>query len=128
VILPEPGDGVAQLLEDFGLRDHDGLWTDAARTIGVARSPAGLFIGWLDVGWITPHDAFSEMRDIAHIVESAPRDVLVRDLAFAIEEARSARAERLRLCQDCDERFLPGQMFAAARCHCCAARTGEVRI
>lgn len=126
VIVQEPGDAVDRLLRELGLHDHDGLWTDAARTVGVARSPGGLFIGWLDVGWIAPGDPFAEMRDVAHTVERVPSATLARDLCFALEEARRLRTERLRDCERCQERFLPGQMLGAACCHGCAARSTEV--
>lgn len=116
-----------RLLRELGLQDVGGLWSDAAHTVGVARSPCGLFIGWLDVGWIAADDTFSEMRDVAHIVERVPRVELARDLAFAIEEARRVRTERLRDCDRCQEQFLPGQMLGGACCRSCAMTGSEVR-
>lgn len=126
MILRDPADGVDRLLRGLGLEPTGGLWSDAAYTVGVARSPGGLFIGWLDVGWITAEDSFPEMRDVAHIVERVPLEVLGRHLAFAIDEARRVRADRLRDCDQCGERFLPGQMLGAT-CHCCAVRGGQLR-
>lgn len=121
-----PVDEVPRLLSALRLVLVDGLWTDAAHTVGVARSPAGLFVGWLDVGWTSPHVPFSELRDVAHLPESVPVPRLAGDLRIAIEEAARARAEHLRDCHRCDERFVPGQMHGATCCHSCAVRAGDV--
>lgn len=114
------------LLTGLGLAPVGGIWSDAAHTVGIVRSPAGLFIGWLDVGWLTPKDPFSEMRDVAHIVERVPHDQLCRDVRFAIDEAACVRADHLRTCERCRERYVPGQMYGAACCHSCAVRDGDV--
>lgn len=126
MILQEPDDDISRLLRELGLHEHDGLWADAAHTVGVARSPGGLFVGWLDVGWIAPGDTFAEMRDVAHIVERVPAPILARDLSFAIDEAGRLRTERLRDCGRCRERFLPGQLLGTACCDDCAIRASEV--
>lgn len=121
-----PSDEVPRLLADLGLLLADGLWIDAAHTIGVARSPAGLFVGWLDVGWVDAEAPFSEVRDVAHLPERVPASRLTHDLRIAVDEARRARAEHLRDCHRCDERFVPGQMYGATCCHSCAVRAGDV--
>lgn len=121
-----PADDVPRLLSDLGLVIGEGLWVDAAYTVGVARSPAGLFVGWLDVGWMAADDPFSEMRDIAHLPDRVPTPRLASDLRIAVEEARKARADHLRDCHRCDERFVPGQMYGSTCCHSCAVRAGDV--
>jgi hypothetical protein len=126
MVLSRRPDPVDDLLVDLGLELADGLWTDPARRFGIARSPAGMFIGWLDVGWVAADDPFSEMRDVAHLVERVPRDRLARDIGFALEEAAAARTEHLRDCVRCGERFVPGQMHGADCCHSCAVRDGDV--
>jgi hypothetical protein len=120
-------DAVDELLLGIGLQLAGGLWCDSGHRFGVARSPAGLFIGWLDVGWTTPDNPFSELRDIAHIVERVPLEHLAQDIGFALEEAAAARDEHLRDCIRCGERFVPGQMYGADCCHSCAVRDGDVR-
>jgi hypothetical protein len=121
-------DGTPAILLQLGLAEHDGLWTDAGHTIGVARSEAGIFVGWLDVGWITCDGPFSELRDISHLVERGQDGRLGDELAIAVEEARRGRAEHLRDCDRCGERFVPGQMYGAACCHSCAVRDGEAAV
>lgn len=125
VLTRGPADALAPILEGFGLSPVSGLWTDAGHTVGVARSPAGLFVGWLDVGWLTADEPFTEMRDITHLVERPAAGPLARELGIALEEAARSRAEHLRGCERCDERFVPGQMFGAACCHSCAVRDGD---
>ncbi|MEV4422633.1 hypothetical protein AB0L40_22055 [Patulibacter sp. NPDC049589] len=126
VALQDTSDAVESLLLRLDLRVVGGLWSDAGHAIGIARSPAGLFVGWLDVGWIAPDDPFSEMRDVVHLVERVPIEQLSRDLDFAISEVKGLRAEHLRDCERCDERFVPGQMYGARCCHSCAVRDGDV--
>jgi hypothetical protein len=118
-------DEIEVLLHDLGLSPVAGIWCDAVRTVGIVRSSAGLFVGWLDVGWLTPDDAFSEMRDVAHIIERTPHDQLERDVRFALAEAALVRADHLRLCGRCVERYVPGQMYGADCCHSCAVRAGD---
>jgi hypothetical protein len=100
----------------------DGLWTDAAHTIGVARSPAGLFVGWLDIGWIRPDDPFSELRDVNHLAGRAEPTQLEHELRIALTEAAEGRAEHLRECTRCRDHFVPGQMYSTDCCHSCATR------
>jgi hypothetical protein len=125
VLTRGPADALAPILEGLGLSPVSGLWTDAGHTVGVARSPAGLFVGWLDVGWLTAEEPFTEMRDITHLVERPAAGPLARELGIALDEAARSRAEHLRGCERCDERFVPGQMFGAACCHSCAVRDGD---
>ncbi|WP_026911025.1 hypothetical protein [Patulibacter minatonensis] len=123
----QPGfDQTEALLLELDLSPVAGIWSDAVQTVGIVRSAAGLFVGWLDVGWLTPEDPFSEMRDVAHIVERVPLDQLERDLRFAISEAENVRADHLRECERCCEHFVPGQMYGAACCHSCAVRDGDI--
>lgn len=126
VLARRPTDEVPRLLAELGLVLEEGLWTDVGHTVGVARSPAGLFVGWLDVGWVAPDEPFSELRDIAHLPERVAVPDLARDLRVAVDEALQARAEHLRDCRPCGERFVPGQMFGATRCHSCAVRAGDI--
>lgn len=106
-------------LAHLGLAECDGLWTDTARTVGVARSPAGLLVGWIDVGWVGD-EPFAELRDVAHLPPRACTTELAADLRIAVAEALSVRAERLRECGRCGERFVPGQMHGGACCQGCA--------
>lgn len=126
VVLRPRTDAVEDLLGARGLRLADGLWVDSGHRVGITRSPAGLLIGWIDVGWIDPDDAFSELRDIAHVVERVPLDRLAQDIDFALQEAADARAEHLKDCARCDECFVPGQMYGTDCCHSCAVRDGDV--
>jgi hypothetical protein len=122
-VISRARDAVEQLLKEADLRPgEDGLWTDAGHTVGVARSAAGLFVGWLDVGWIGTGHAFSEMRDVSHLAAGVRPEHLSRELAIALDEAGSARADHLRDCGRCRERFVPGQMYGADCCHSCATR------
>lgn len=109
-------------LAALGLAEADGLWTDQARTVGVARSTAGLLIGWIDVGWVSDDEPFAELRDVAHLPPRPCGDELARDLRIAVAEALSVRTERLRECGSCGERFVPGQMHGSACCQGCAPR------
>lgn len=127
VLTRRPADGLPPILAGLGFSLTAGLWTDAGHTVGIARSPAGLFVGWLDVGWISCEEPFSELRDVTHLVERVGPGALARDLAIAVEEATRARVEHLRDCERCGERFVPGQMYGAACCHSCAVRDGDVR-
>lgn len=126
VLTRRPIDRLPPILAGLGLFPNDGIWTDAGHTVGVARSPAGLFVGWLDVGWITCDEPFSELRDVAHLIERPESDALAGDLAIAVDEASRCRAEHLRDCERCGERFVPGQMYGAACCHSCAVRDGDI--
>lgn len=119
-------DPLCSELERLALAESDGLWLDAGRTVGVARSAAGLFVGWIDVGWVAPDDPFAELRDVAHLpVRPCPAE-FADDLRIALDEARASRAERLRDCGRCGERFVPGQMHGTSCCHSCAVRSGDV--
>lgn len=118
-------DGVASILGRFGLAPVRGLWTDAAQTVGVARSPAGLFVGWLDVGWLAKDEPFTEMRDVTHLVERPSAEPMTDEIGIALAEAARARADHLRTCDRCGERFVPGQMYGAACCHSCAVHDGD---
>jgi hypothetical protein len=116
-------DDVEHALYDSGLSpSDDGLWTDAGHTIGVARSPAGLFVGWLDIGWIASEDPFCELREVNHLAARAQPDQLARELGIALTEAAAGRAEHLRDCTRCGDQFVPGQMYATDCCHSCATR------
>ncbi|MGX6449415.1 hypothetical protein ACVU7I_15330 [Patulibacter sp. S7RM1-6] len=101
--------------------DCGGVWCDEERTVGIALSPGGLFVGWLDVGWTATGAPFDELRDVAHLPRSGSTATLRRDVDIALEEARSARGEHLRRCSGCGDRLVPGRMFAADRCQACAA-------
>jgi hypothetical protein len=126
VLTKRPADPLPAVLAGLGLSPSDGgLWTDAGHTVGVARCAAGIFIGWIDVGWATPGTPVSELRDVTHLVERATFGVLANEIAIAVDEAARARAEHLRDCERCDERFVPGQMYGAACCHSCAVRDGD---
>lgn len=126
LVLRSQTDAVEELLVARGMRLVDGLWTDPGHRVGITRSPAGMFVGWLDVGWVSADDPFSELRDIAHLVERVPLGRLARDIDFALDEAQDARAEHLRDCARCEERFVPGQMYETDCCHSCAVRDGDI--
>ena len=126
MLTERPVDPLGSVLEGLGLFPADGgLWTNAGHTVGVARCAAGIFIGWIDVGWAAPGTPFSELRDVTHLVERASFGVLASEIAIAVDEAARARTEHLRDCERCDERFVPGQMYGAACCHSCAVRDGD---
>jgi hypothetical protein len=119
-------DDVERVLSDSGLSpSDDGLWTDAGHTVGVARSGAGLFVGWLDIGWIGSDDPFCELRDVSHLATRARPAQLARELGIALTEASEARGEHLRDCIHCRDQFVPGQMYAADCCHSCAEELGR---
>lgn len=115
-----PAPSIEDALAGHGLAEADGLWTDAARTVGVARSAAGLFVGWIDVGWVTAEQPFAELRDVAHLPIHGGGPELEHDLPIALSEALAIRSERLRRCERCGEQFVPGQMHGSA---CCPGRT-----
>lgn len=125
VLTRGPADVLAPILERLGLSPSSGRWTDAVHTVGVAGSPAGLFVGRLDVGRLAADEPFTEMRDITHLVERPSSGPLAHELGIAFAEATRTRSEHLRRCERCDERFVPGQMFGAACCHSCAVRDGD---
>ncbi|WP_210495831.1 hypothetical protein [Patulibacter sp. SYSU D01012] len=120
-------DPIDLILEAAGLRpDCEGLWCDPSRMLGVALSPAGLFVGWLDVGWTATGEPFDEMRDVTHLSPSVALPLLERDLGIALAEATGAREEHLRRCLWCGGRYVPGRMYAMDRCQGCApGRRGE---
>ena len=119
-------DPAVLILESAGLSPgRGGMWCDAGRTLGVALSDAGLFVGWLDVGWTATGEAFDELRDVAHLPGSLAAPLLEQDVRIALEEARAAREEHLRRCLWCGGRYVPGRMYAADRCQGCAPKDDD---
>lgn len=80
------------------LEDSDG--------VGIVRTDAGAFVGWLDGAWL---------RDVVHVPPGHEAD-----LDRLVAHARALREQMLRVCVHCGERKTPGQMHAHEVCRECA--------
>lgn len=80
----------------------DGLWVDPSGLAGVACTPAGAFVGWLDVE-AGPGGLRRRLRAVEHVVDAA-------GLAAALERARRERRRSLAPCALCEAGALPGHL------------------
>ena len=113
-------EGLWQLaLEGAGLSPgEDGLWRDRGEAVGAVLADAGVFVGWMDVGWPNPGKAEPALREVRHLAPSEDEGALER----ALERARRAREAALWQCRFCGERFVPGRMHSGDICRECAGR------
>lgn len=90
---------------------------DESGEVGVVETPAGLFVGWIDVAWPSPHSPVPCLRGVVHL--PVPEDV---DVGREIEKARRKRRRARRSCRFCGEENLPGHMSGPDVCQGCAER------
>jgi hypothetical protein len=78
----------------------DGLWVDARGHAAAVLTPAGAFVGWLDLE-AGPCGVTRRLRAVEHVADRAA-------LPGAVERARRARARSLAPCALCEAGALPG--------------------
>ena len=95
-----------------------GLCTDPDGEVGFVQTPAGLFVGWVDVAWSGPHTPHHYLRGVVHMHE-----VEAAHLDRELEKARKKRRRALRRCRYCGEEKVPGHMHSRDVCQGCAERS-----
>ncbi|RKQ90907.1 hypothetical protein C8N24_0722 [Solirubrobacter pauli] len=87
-------DAHARILRSVGLSYHDGLWRDDADALGAVVTPAGTFVGWLDVTWLGPSEPRPVLRETEHVLRGLPDGCLSEALGTPriVERTRFASA------------------------------------
>ncbi len=105
------------------VQSPSGLWEDRERQVGVAVSPAGLFVGWLDVAWPTVSEPVVLLKDVVHLPVSAQdQELPPENLNETVASARRLWDSAVRKCRYCGELFVPGYMHDHETCMGCAER------
>jgi hypothetical protein len=99
-------------LADLGFTEREGMWVDAHDEVGGMETPAGTFVGWIDVEWLRPAEPVRWLRDVVHVPPSHQPE-----LARIVARAHGLRGEMLRLCTSCGERKVPGHMHTTSVGH-----------
>lgn len=108
---------VGEQLRAAGFEGGEGLWRRGDE-VGAVLTPAGVFVGWLDVDWDGPSTPEWVLRDVLHLPVGSYEQDLDEAVASAHQRGEAARRE----CRYCEGRFVPGHMHSQDVCQGCAER------